>query len=108
MSVRASHYTASTLPSGWTPILPCPFCDAPGRLTVSFSLFNPDLASCAFVDCPRCGATGGVVERSDLAEETIARHALRKWNRRGTHQNANWKLQRIAQVLGSDYLEAAR
>jgi len=48
------------------------------------------------------------VERSDLAEETIARHALRKWNRRGTHQNANWKLQRIAQVLGSDYLEAAR
>jgi len=47
------------------------------------------------------------VERTDLSEEGIARHALRKWNRRGTHQNAVWKLQRIAQVLGSDYVERA-
>ncbi|WP_414555703.1 hypothetical protein [Stenotrophomonas forensis] len=108
MSVRANHYTAGTLPSGWLPILPCPFCNGPGRLTVSFCVFNKEQATCAFVDCPRCGAAGGTVERADLPEDGIARHALRKWNRRGTHQNANWKLQRIAQVLGSDYVETAQ
>lgn len=42
-----------------------------------------------------------------MTQEQIARFVARKWNRRSMHTNAGWKLQRIAQILGSDYIGPA-
>lgn len=92
----------------WDAILPCPFCDAPGQLLSSSMLSMPQFGSNACVVCSRCGAGGPVVEPTDYRPlQQVERQAICLWNRRGSHQNAAWKLQRIAQVLGSDYVERA-
>lgn len=100
-------FTAATMPPGWTPLLPCPFCNGPARVCIGRRSSYPQLPTDAYVDCIRCNSCGPMVERSDLTEEQIARFVIRKWNRRGAHTNASWKLQRIAQVLGSDFIGPA-
>lgn len=91
----------------WDAVLPCPFCNAPGELLSSATRSNPAIGSNACVVCSRCGSGGPVVEPRDrdMPVEEMNRRAIRLWNRRGSHQNTEWKLMRIAQILGSDYVE---
>lgn len=94
----------------WEAALPCPFCNAPGQLLTSTALWNPKMGSSACVVCSRCGSGGPVVEPRDreMLVEDMNRQAIRLWNRRGSHQNTEWKLMRIAQILGSDFVERAK
>lgn len=86
--------------------LPCPFCNSPAQLLSSAMLSAPQFGSNACCVCSRCGAGGPVVEPEDYRPiEEVERQAIRLWNRRGSHQNSDWKLMRIAQILGSDYVE---
>jgi hypothetical protein len=90
----------------WDAILPCPFCNAPGELLSSPMHSLPEFGSNACVLCKRCGAAGPLIEPKDYVPiEHMDRQAIRLWNRRGSHQNTEWKLVRIAQILGSDYVE---
>lgn len=63
------------------------------------------IGSNACVICTRCNAGGPVVEpvNEERPLEAIERHAIRLWNRRGSHQGAEWKLRRIAQILNSEF-----
>lgn len=93
----------------WEAVLPCPFCNAPGKLLTSSRRSEPQYGSNACVVCTRCGSGGPVVEPEQLTPvEQMNRHAIRLWNRRGSHQNTEWKLMRIAQILGSDFVERAK
>lgn len=90
----------------WDAVLPCPFCNGRGKLLISESLHKGSgECSSACVACDSCGAGGPVFEpRNAIVNiEAGARIAIARWNRRGQHQNADWKLQRIAQILNSEY-----
>lgn len=64
----------------------------------------PEIGRDACVVCKRCGAGGPCIEPEDMRPKAqIERQAARLWNRRGTHQNADWKLRRIAQLLNSEF-----
>ena len=102
---NALQFTAETMPAGWAALLPCPFCNAPARLLINLRRPPSDAPTDASVECSRCGSAGPLVERDNMTQEQIARFVARKWNR--MHTNAGWKLQRIAQILGSDYIGPA-
>lgn len=95
----------SAAPASWDALLPCPFCNGPARLHVTPSRHESAKASCAWCECTRCEAASGLAEypNETLTIEQAGRRASRAWNRRGNHQGAEWKLQRIAQILSSDY-----
>ncbi len=92
-------------PQHWKVMLPCPFCDGEAKMLSSAMLSVPNVGSNACVICSRCGSGGPVVEPVNEYRtlEAIERHAVRLWNRRGSHQAAEWKLRRIAQILNSEH-----
>lgn len=108
MSVRSKTYQGD-LPQGWQALLPCPFCNSPSRVVIAFRMCRPDQPSNGWAECTRCGATAGCFEilEEALTEEQMFRKIQRAWNRRGSSQNVDWKLARIAAILGSDYVEKA-
>lgn len=93
-------------PHHWRVMIPCPFCDgAPKMLANEAYHKGSGIGSDACVVCSRCGASGPVVEDRNIERplSAIERHAIRLWNRRGTHQGAEWKLRRIAHILNTEF-----
>lgn len=91
-------------PQDWRALLPCPFCDGAAKLLSSSMLDHPEWGSNACVVCTRCGAGGPCVEPGGYRPvEAMERHAIRLWNRRGSHQGAEWKLRRIAALLNTEF-----
>lgn len=91
-------------PQRWDALLPCPFCNGAAKMLSAAMVSFPDIGSNACVICTRCGAGGPCVEPADMRPLLhVERHAARLWNRRGSHQSAEWKLRKIAQLLSSEY-----
>ena len=92
-------------PQHWEVMLPCPFCNGAGKLLSNEAHHKGSgIGASAVVCCSRCGAGGPVVEPEDERPiAAIERHATRLWNKRGSHQGAEWKLRRIAALLNSEF-----
>ena len=96
-------------PEPWQVLLPCPFCGARAAFLDSVSMHADSgvLSSCCVICTSKaCGADGGMIEpREPAPTDVMHRRAAAKWNRRSTHQSADWKLRRIAQILNSTFVE---
>jgi hypothetical protein len=106
---RATTTPKAPEPS-WRSILPCPFCGGRGKVLTSrigYAESEHASSSCVICEDKSCGAGGPVVEPKELVLVEVAeRIAIAKWNRRSQHQNADWKLRRIAQILNSEFAGA--
>lgn len=90
----------------WEGALPCPFCGGAAQLILTEAGHEGSgITSAACVVCSKCDAGGPMFEpvARDVPIEIGRRVALRKWNKRGSAQGAEWKLSRIAAVLNSTY-----
>lgn len=93
-------------PQSWRAMLPCPHCDGGAKLLSAEAYHEGSgIGAYACVVCTRCGAGCPTVEDANIERpiEAVERHAIRLWNRRGTHQNAMWKLRRTAQILNTEF-----
>lgn len=89
-------------------MLPCPFCNGAAKILTceAYHRDSGEASACAVI-CTRCNAAGPQIEPPTPRPcADVERHAVAKWNRRGNVAGAEWRLQRIAQILNARHLEA--
>lgn len=90
----------------WTGLLPCPFCNGAAKVLTSpaYNRDSGEASACAVI-CARCNAAGPHIEpQTPRPAAELERHAIAKWNRRGNHAGAEWRLQQIARILNSRHV----